>query len=988
VSLRLVHPLIICIPIVVTANQPNSYTLIINDEVAVKDTDWNVRSNMMTSSQLLGPQNGVGNAIHHLIIHLDESASSSDDLWFQLAFEHSGFRYDNAYQSRAIPYGCSATQLAAELQLLLIIPDYLNTCGRLSPPQSICAPSVIVTENKRYHDNFDASWYTIELVGEYHGQAGFQLGRLVMTSASEKISSTIHSNPHALMYYNMDKLWLTTGIANDTININSMVDDITFMIDTNNGDDAVFISSLAMVPMSQRLTAPQLNGTLLNILSVIQLNLGAGDHRVMVSEDSIATSLSLHSDHIEYNHGGERIEWTTANDGHITYGLTLFLSSFDDTLMIHNLPVGSSQSPPQWTAIYTGEGNDRVDMSSSNKGRLAIHLGNDDDTFIQHQPSSVVVIGGYGSDTITTLAGSDIVIGDDGSVITDGESEQDSNVEWRFGQAQNGFVDIITNSVLVKFNASSTGSIIFGNGDTISTGDGIDYIIGGINGDNIVSGQLLSFNDGMRDAVDFVIADLGWINVQPSSLPLMHIRLQSTQVDSSEHSEDGSEYGGNDSIESSNSGMIIAGGGADIIKARHDNPDRHGYVTIIGDDGIIDLTIDLVTYLVDGIRVASLQNQAPLSFSCNDQITATGVTVYVIGGSGVDNFDISGHASVIIGDDGDINFSSIGPAGTEIISSFLYLNGDKDTIQSTSLSSTIIGGIGDDTITAYATIIGDAANVTQYYDDILHRDQVITANIQSVFYETNSIGNDAIVCYAATSIIIGGDGSDEIEASSSNSMVFGDSINATITMSLPQLAIESSSICQDDSCIAQVNSDDVIRFVSSSNQYLTPVLTTQRSALSVTNIHCEATAKSYLTLCNIIDKFLVVDHRYDLPLLSTSIAAVIIAGSGHDEIRSEYELQILLLADQGTIKAQLTDLVGSETMIHSDVSLGHDGNDTIHFVGNGIIIGGGHMDDIHVSAPHGSFVGVCGDTCDGMFITALDLLVPLSSWFGLFCFDS
>ncbi|MGV7234872.1 MAG: calcium-binding protein, partial [Nitrosomonadaceae bacterium] len=272
--------------------------------------------------------------------------------------------------------------------------------------------------------------------------------------------------------------------------------------------------------------------------------------------------------------------------------------------------------------IYAGIGNDiilgdggslsftggvltRAESTASTQGNdIIVVLGGDN-----------LILGGAGSDTVTTGDGEDLILGDTGEVVFDA-------------------------GVLKSVTTSNEG----GEADYISTGAGDDIVLAGLGSDVIDTGA-----DN-----DIVIADTGSIEKNPTGDPATLIK---NDVDPA--------LGGDDEIYLG-TGDDIALGGA-------------GSDTIYGEEGQDAIFGDFVELNISQAGVRDFQSTLP-TFGVTDFISGGDGFDILVGGGGSDFFIGSLSSDIIIGNYGRIqdsnDFTSLlvvsDPSGREIISSSLF----------------------------------------------------------------------------------------------------------------------------------------------------------------------------------------------------------------------------------------------------------------------------------------------------------------------------
>ncbi|OPY92604.1 MAG: hypothetical protein A4E73_00960 [Syntrophaceae bacterium PtaU1.Bin231] len=267
-----------------------------------------------------------------------------------------------------------------------------------------------------------------------------------------------------------------------------------------------------------------------------------------------------------------------------------------------------------------------------------------------------IILGGIAGDSITTGTGTDLILGDNGSIQYDAAG------------------------MLSRLQATNPelGAI-----DTINAGAGTKHIIGGFGADSITAGA--------GDHV--VIGDNGRIDYDSDGAVKV---LQTT--DTADHPE----YGGNDTITvGDGNNHILAGMGGDTVR------EGTGTGIVIGDNGS-------VTYagVTGSLKIKEIISTLPENGG-DDQLLSGDGNKYVIGGMGSDRITTGSGADVLLGDNGTILFTSTGIL--DILFSTSAAIGADDVITAGEGSNILIGGTGADRMFAGSAkdiLIGDGGQVT------------------------------------------------------------------------------------------------------------------------------------------------------------------------------------------------------------------------------------------------------------------------------------
>ncbi|MCA9035403.1 MAG: hypothetical protein KDA91_09740 [Planctomycetaceae bacterium] len=285
------------------------------------------------------------------------------------------------------------------------------------------------------------------------------------------------------------------------------------------------------------------------------------------------------------------------------------------------------------TLVFGTTGNLRTAVNPGTSG------GNDS---ISVTGGNNVVVGGVGTDQITTGAGRDVVLGDSGSidyVVRDNDEANPDSVE-------------------------STQTILDGD-DVIDTGDGDNIVIAGRGNDAVTSGT----------GNDFILGDSGAMTFGTTG----NLRTATS----------GDVAGGDDTIlVAGGSNTVIGGVGRDTITT------GNGYDIILGDVGTID-------YVQDDNDESDIDRvTAPGSTLGDDDIISSGDgDGFIFGQTGADTITAGSGRDMIFGDHGEL-LGSIHPSMlplTVLADPFTFTSIDTDATYTNS-NDLIRAGAGDDIV--------------------------------------------------------------------------------------------------------------------------------------------------------------------------------------------------------------------------------------------------------------------------------------------------
>jgi Ca2+-binding RTX toxin-like protein len=368
-----------------------------------------------------------------------------------------------------------------------------------------------------------------------------------------------------------------------------------------------------------------------------------------------------------------------------------------------------------------------------------------DDDLIVSNGGTNVILGGVGNDSISALGGSqNIILGDNGVVNLNNAGSNDIY------------------STPCSDPAASACATPLGGNDTITAGTDnagatSNIIIGGV-GDDLIT-------IGSGDNV--VLGDNGLVHRIGGSIGFGTI----ADIVSVSTSDTTSGTGGNDTIVSNGGTNVILGGvGNDTISALGGSQN-----IILGDNGVVNLNN------TGNNDIYSTQ----LSLGGNDTITAgtdnAGATSNIIlGGFGADLITIGSGDNLVLGDNGyisrvagNIGFGTIANVVQVSTLDTTSATGGDDQIVSNGGTNVILGGVGNDTISA----LGGSQNIILGDNGVVNLNNTGSNDIYST--QLSLGGNDTITAgtdnkNATTNIILGGFGSDLITIGSGDNVVLGD----------------------------------------------------------------------------------------------------------------------------------------------------------------------------------------------------------------------
>ncbi|MCP4784386.1 MAG: calcium-binding protein, partial [Fuerstiella sp.] len=593
-------------------------------------------------------------------------------------------------------------------------------------------------------------------------------------------------------------------------------------------------------------------------------------------------------DHVDAGNGNNLIVGDNGSAGFSTNGNVSHMTSTDNS-------VGGRDT------IHAGSGNDLVlggvdnDTITNVAGNNVVAADNadvlfrNDGTLQQLQSETVefagtdsvttgsgsdVVLGGSGSDNLTTSGGDNLIVGDNGLLI----------------------FDAIGIWMTVESTATDTGG-----DETINSGSGHDHVIAGFGNDAVTTtgGDNVIFGD----------------NAKLQSLPTER-RYETTAP----------THGGTDSIHAGDGhDVIFAGASADTVNAGNGNNivfGDHGFALLTPTSDIVDL--QSTDFEIGGV----------------DQITTGIGRDYIFAGTASDSADAGHGSNVVFGDLGRVQQNS---NTLQTISSLAPSIGDDDTITAGNGTTVAVGGFGADQITTgdgNNTAVGDNGLITR--NDL---DHLLTATTTSP-----AIGDEDIVNIGTgVGAVLGGAADDSITAAGGRNLLLGDHGAVTFNGAGIWLTVTSENTGSggDDSITAGSGSDFAI------GGFGQDTITLNDGANVALGDNGSATfdAAGQLRTMQTIDA-----HIGDEDVIRTGVDIdIVLAGNAKDNIDVS-DGRNVVFGDHGFIlvndAGQWTDIVstdftqGNYDLINTggddDVVVGGLGADTITAVNGKNLIAGDH----------------------------------------------
>ncbi|HEX4880208.1 MAG TPA: VCBS domain-containing protein [Limnobacter sp.] len=360
-----------------------------------------------------------------------------------------------------------------------------------------------------------------------------------------------------------------------------------------------------------------------------------------------------------------------------------------------------------------------------------------------------IVVGGQGADNITLGDGENLVLGDAGVIKLKASTRRAIEV-----------------SNLDELLSSGTK----GGSDIITVGAGSNLILGGFGSDVVNASDAVT-------STNVVLGDHGRVLYSKSDNGQHLLSLiQTTKPGVNESSTDS-----HDVINlASGNAIVVAGAGNDQVTVSATLSTQSTYRFVVGGQGRVEFdAFGRMTRLVstdtsttqdgnDTVTIGAARTAESGSFGSNIVVTGMGNDTILIGGGNLINGLNSGRGlstDIVIGDNGEvIRTAKTTPSELElnellVVRSILNDLGGNDIIASGSGDKTLIGGMGNDQITAFNGfhfVMGDSGSLN--YDSAAENGVLRSLVSEGLVFG----GDDLITLGDGFKMVVGGFGSDSV----------------------------------------------------------------------------------------------------------------------------------------------------------------------------------------------------------------------------------
>ena len=488
-------------------------------------------------------------------------------------------------------------------------------------------------------------------------------------------------------------------------------------VTTNDGDDRVYVSSLAAYGLDDH--PAYLAGDLNPLAGNLNLDLGAGRHTLMISDEAATAGDA----NVRITRVADAISVAGLAAGAITYrtsgniadGITIWTGSGNDTILVD----ATLKTPGVRTVTFlnTGLGNDAVtvDLSAA-----------DDDVLVLNTQGGVqqvlTIAGGLASGDDHGTPGDAVSVSVDGVLLDPSTYVVDratGTVKLLSAPSPSSVITVTVRHFTVTgwtvaagvILATSTRTQTYGapqapsvtDNDTVHAetstlplfifgGQGDDTIFGGSGGDVIF---------GDRGVVKYGNSEFGHGGLGDRTDGIAR------GVESAQTADPA--VGGNDTITAQGGDDVIFGGsGADTIVA------GDGVNVVLGDGGSVVAISNGLTPLPQ--RLASVTTTTP-TFGGADRITSGAGNDLILSGAGGDTIVAGDGDDIVLGDHGALVF---GASGLQFVRTSDFNDGGSDRLEGGAGDDVLVGGAAGDAIdgdTGADLIFGDQVSLEKRVGD-------------------------------------------------------------------------------------------------------------------------------------------------------------------------------------------------------------------------------------------------------------------------------
>ena len=201
-------------------------------------------------------------------------------------------------------------------------------------------------------------------------------------------------------------------------------------IETQDGDDKIFISSDAMENSHSASEAETLYGLLDYIQGELHIEVNKGRHRLFVSDcfsvipKGVGPNGFVKITNSSITDLGEEFAnvFFSSSGGHWLDDFTLWFGTGDDNLLVLSIPTHETETMRITTSVHAGKGDDTIhvllDLDEHGSGALFVANGQDDDDLIDATNSTMhmILLGDGGDDALFGGSNENVLIGDYGHV--------------------------------------------------------------------------------------------------------------------------------------------------------------------------------------------------------------------------------------------------------------------------------------------------------------------------------------------------------------------------------------------------------------------------------------------------------------------------------------------------------------------------------------------------------------------------------------------
>jgi len=443
----------------------------------------------------------------------------------------------SSFTTAPIPYNAGAEQLRQTIQNAIAVFETSDPNQRL-----FLQDDMDVTVDRYPSGNWyvgkNLDLYVLNFQGNLRRfDRGLGLGTVVVGATNLTGTASVQTRMDGIDYYGIENVNIQTGSGADVINVQGTTPGsqgfaqgggtAVTNIATNAGDDRAYVSSNSDLDgVSATNGFMFLTGNTDDVRGALNLDLGAGRHRLFISDEASShadvgaisrniTDLGAAGAGLDTSTPGTifvgglapaGISYKATNSGNFYDGIVYWTGSGNDHFNVSATEPSLDATHRTITSLNTGLGDDTVNVnlhagtdgffvlntsggSTTGDPKAHVQTGTDNDT-VDARPSDLplIIFGGFGQDWISGGQGRDIILGDFGRVQYTDPTSGLLIAQFGYGGRGDMISDHADQVVDPRWVYSFFPDLNVGGNDTIYGNGGEDILVGGAGGDAVDGG--------------------------------------------------------------------------------------------------------------------------------------------------------------------------------------------------------------------------------------------------------------------------------------------------------------------------------------------------------------------------------------------------------------------------------------------------------------------------------------------------------------------